>query len=150
MISGLSDEEIKIEVFGWHDLDEKTVDQTVQFIEAKEMARNALTKTPTKSAISTYKKAGKKNNNNDTATRPCKGCSTRVEKLVWSRRQKKMVERNFCGPCWTKQVQERQKQNTVKEIHVDTGTIAIEADSSTPSDHLLFDDSNDPNTRFYH
>ena len=143
LISGLSDEEIKIEVFGWHDLDQKTVDQTVQFIEAKEMARNALTKTSTMSAISTYKKAGRKRNNNDTATRPCKGCSTRVEKLVWSRRQKKMVERNFCGPCWTKQVQERQKQATVEEIYVDTGAIAIGAVSSTPLDHLLIDDSNE-------
>ena len=37
LISGLSDEEVKMEVFGWHDLDRKTVDQTVQFIEAKEM-----------------------------------------------------------------------------------------------------------------
>ena len=52
LISGLSDEEIKMKVFGWHDLDHKTVDQTVQFIEAKEMARSVLTRTSTMSAIS--------------------------------------------------------------------------------------------------
>ena len=50
--SVLSDEEVKMEVFGWHDLDRKTVDQTVQFVEGKEMARNALARNSTMSAIS--------------------------------------------------------------------------------------------------
>ena len=42
MISGLVDDEVRREVLGWHDLDEKTADETVTFVEAKEMARDAL------------------------------------------------------------------------------------------------------------
>ena len=104
LISGLSDEQVKMEVLGWHDLDTKIVDQTVQYVEAKEMARNALTSSSTVLAMSTYKKnarpIGGPTSTNST-TRPCKDCTTPIEKLVWSRRLRKMVERNFCPHCWS-------------------------------------------------
>ena len=90
LISGLSDEEVKMEVFGWHDLDRKTVDQTVQFIEAKEIARNALARNSTMSAILSYKKNAKptKSANYTTGStmRPCKDCSTPKANKRHSRR----------------------------------------------------------------
>ena len=37
LIAGLADEEVKKDVLGWQDLDRKTLEETVSFIEAKEM-----------------------------------------------------------------------------------------------------------------
>ena len=56
VISGLVDEDIKKEVLGWSDLDDKTLEETITFIEAKEMARDALSKGPIAAGLSTYKK----------------------------------------------------------------------------------------------
>ena len=35
MIAGISDDDVKREVLGWHDLDNKTTEETVTFFEAK-------------------------------------------------------------------------------------------------------------------
>lgn len=43
LVAGLADEDIRRDVLGWAELDDKTVDETVNFIEAKEVARHALT-----------------------------------------------------------------------------------------------------------
>ena len=55
MIAGLVDEDIKKEVLVWAPLDEKDVDATVTLIEAKEMARDALNRPLSHSAVSSYK-----------------------------------------------------------------------------------------------
>jgi len=100
LISGLADEEVKCDVLGCHDLDTKTADETVMFIEAKEIARDALTRSSTASAISsTYKKNSKDPKN--LKKTPCKDCGSMIEKTVWSKRQKKFVERNLCSTCWS-------------------------------------------------
>ena len=146
LISGLSDEEIKIEVFGWHDLDRKTVNETVQFIEAKEMARNALARTPMTAAISNYKRSTKSlkppsNYNDASAKRPCKECSVPIEKSVWSRRQKRMIERNFCSVCWARQVRKKPPSNEVNSVEENIGNSAIAIGSvvNTSLTHLIFD-----------
>jgi len=73
LISSLADEEVKRDVLGCHDLDTKTAEETVMFIEAKEMARDALTRSSTVSAISsTYKKNSKEPKNLQKT--PCKDC----------------------------------------------------------------------------
>ena len=41
-IAGLSDPDIKREVLGWTELDNKSIAETVTFVEGKEMARNAM------------------------------------------------------------------------------------------------------------
>ena len=56
-IAGLVDDEIKKEVLGWAELDNESADATVRFIEAKEMARNALNKQPINAGLSAYKKS---------------------------------------------------------------------------------------------
>ena len=55
-ISGLSDDEIKREVLGWSDLDHKSVEKTVAFVEAKEMAREAMNRGSTAVPLSLYRK----------------------------------------------------------------------------------------------
>ena len=42
LVAGLVDEDIKKDVLGWSELDTKDVNETVAFIESKEMARDAL------------------------------------------------------------------------------------------------------------
>ena len=42
-VSGLCDDDIKKDVLGWADLDNKSLNETIAFVEAKEMARDALT-----------------------------------------------------------------------------------------------------------
>ena len=57
LTSGLVDEEIKKEVLGWAELDDKSVGETVVFIEAKEMARDATNvKQAVNAGLSSYKK----------------------------------------------------------------------------------------------
>ena len=55
LITGLADDDIRKEILGWAELDQKNVQETVNFIEAKEMARDVLTKQSI-GAVSTYKK----------------------------------------------------------------------------------------------
>ena len=43
MVTGLAGEDIWKEVLGWGSLDEEDVNETICFIEAKEMARDAMT-----------------------------------------------------------------------------------------------------------
>ena len=43
MATCLADEDIHKEVLGWGSLDKKDVNETIGFIEAKEMARDAIT-----------------------------------------------------------------------------------------------------------
>ena len=56
VISGLVDEDVKKEVLGWEDLDDKSLEETIYFIEAKEMARDALNKGTINAGMSNYKK----------------------------------------------------------------------------------------------
>ena len=72
VISGLVDEEIKKELLGWTDLDEKSLEETITFIEAKEMARDALSKGPIAAGLSTYKKSQAEAKL--TTKVPCKSC----------------------------------------------------------------------------
>ena len=146
-IAGLSDDEVKREVLGWHDLDEKSIEGTVAYVEAKEMARDAMNRGSTNAAVSTYKKANKLQPRNDEKS-TCRDCKTEIEKVVWSRRQRRMVERHFCSKCWTKKSkskgnqQSRNLNNSTEEPDV-TGAIMIGSigpvKPAAPRDHLLFD-----------
>ena len=100
LVSGLADEEVKKEVLGWSELDNKSLEETVTFIEAKEMARDAMNKGHVTAGISTYKK---KNTDSNAAARiQCKSCRVETDKFVWNKRQKKMIEVMFCMLCWRK------------------------------------------------
>lgn len=144
LISGLSDEEVKMEVFGQHNLDQKTIDQTVHFIEAKEMARSALPRSSTMSSISSYRKNVRSTKvptgASDITTRPCIVCSTQIEKLIWGRRQKKMVDRKFCPTCWSEQIRKKQQHKEVNAVaDMDSALTIGSIDAIKPLNHLLFD-----------
>ena len=55
LIAGLVDEEIKKEILGWSEVDAKTVEETLTFIEGKEMARDAMNSGDTAAPFSSYK-----------------------------------------------------------------------------------------------
>ena len=67
LTSGLCDEEIKKDVLGWSELDDKSLDEAVNFIEAKEMARDDLASqsTSTAAVLYSYKKNNKSTPNAD-------------------------------------------------------------------------------------
>ena len=84
------DDDIKKDILGWVDLDRKAVEETVSFIEAKEMAREAMERTPIAAAISGYKMKEKHSNEKHTSKPKtiisCDSCSTKMEKYVWNPR----------------------------------------------------------------
>ncbi|XP_066936345.1 uncharacterized protein [Clytia hemisphaerica] len=144
-ISGLSDDEIRREVLGWSDLDRKSIEETVAFVEAKEMAREALNRGSTTASISTYRKHNKQVPQRSPPNRKtgrCKECKVEIEFSVWSRRQKQMVERHFCSKCWANNKKPSQKE--VNAIDDETGAISIIGgitQQSPPIDHLIFSEN---------
>ena len=89
LISGLSDDDIRKDVLGWSELDTKTVNDTVIFVESKEMARDALTKQITNASIT-----------QKSTKRKCRNCNIEIERFTWNKRQRKMIEVSLCLPCW--------------------------------------------------
>ena len=59
LINGLVDDDIRRDVLGWEKLDDKDVKGTVNYLEDKEMARDALIKQTTAAGISTRKTESK-------------------------------------------------------------------------------------------
>ena len=55
MVTGVADEDIRKEVLGWESLDEKNVNETIGFIEANEMARDAMSQPSVTASVSSYK-----------------------------------------------------------------------------------------------
>ena len=87
LIEGLYDMDIKREVIGWTDVDAKTVEETVSFVEKKEMARNAMNDHSNVTAVSTYKKQGKPEKNvvkekPKSAKGHCPDCNVEIETVV--------------------------------------------------------------------
>ena len=54
-VTGLTDKDIRKEVLGWKNLDEKNVNETIGFIEAKEMTRDAMTQPAVTASVLSYK-----------------------------------------------------------------------------------------------
>ena len=112
LVTGLADDEVKKEILGWSELDQKSLEETVTYIEAKEMARDALQMSSV-AANSTYKRTIKnppQRSQMTDAKSQCKQCKVEIDELVWSRRQKKMIERTLCTSCWKKNNPRQQKE----------------------------------------
>ena len=93
IVAGLVDDDIKKDVLGWADLDIKSVDETVNFIEAKEKARDALAKhTTINAALSTHRSSNKTSGKESPEKIACEDCDALTEKYVWSKKSKKMVD----------------------------------------------------------
>jgi len=142
LISGLAEDEIKREVIGWAGLDKSTIEETVSFIEAKEMAREALNRHSSTNSISSYRQKNKATKKENQHTN-CQSCNIEMDRYSWSRRQKKMIERKLCLPCWQQNnARASPKHNTqrTERIGDDAGAIAV-GSISTNSDrleHMLF------------
>ena len=118
VINGLDDEEIRKDVHSWTDVDAKTVEQTVSFVEGKEMARDALRKPPVAAALTSSTKTklpgGKGTKIKEKIN--CADCHVEIDKFFWHRRRGRMVECTKCQSCWQKEVsqKEQQKQSSIK------------------------------------
>jgi len=143
LISGLAEDEIKREVLGWAGLDASTMEETVSFLEAKEMAREALNRQSSTNAISSYRQS-KRHGKKDSGKINCQSCNVEMEKFTWSKRHKKLVERKFCLSCWQKNSPRQQtgperptdKQKDKSDAHA----IAIGGITSAARlNHMLFD-----------
>ena len=124
MVAGLVDDDIRKDVLGWADLDDKSVNETINFIEAKEMARDALTKylVNTAAGISSYKskpKMGKTKSERKT----CKDCNVAIDKYTWSRRASKMIECTRCLNCWKKFNKKDNGKGDRKPPHSEQGEV---------------------------
>ena len=130
LIAGLVDEEIKKDILGWSEVDTKSVEETVSYIEAKEMARDALNKSPvTAAGISSYKANTKKPKEKEKIK--CPECSAEVDKFVWNQRQGRMIEVSQCLSCWKKTHTKDKKKTKPRDDHKqeddETGALLIGA-----------------------
>ena len=123
IISGLVDEDVKKDVLGWTDLDDKSLEDTVSFVEAKEMARDALSKGPTNAGISTYKKG--KPEGNSAGKIPCKLCKAEIDRIVWNKRQRRNIECTLCLPCWKKSNPRKDKSPKDDKMTDETGALVL-------------------------
>ena len=116
LIEVLSDNDIKQEVIGWTDVDDKTVEETVSFVEGKEMARNAMNNSSVAAPLSSYKKLDRPDSKNppkEKAKIRCPSCNIETDKVVWNKRQNKHIEVTQCLTCWKKaNLKKRSKDNT--------------------------------------
>ena len=90
LVSGLCDDDIKKEVLGWAELDNKNVNETVAFIEAKEMACDALVPQISTAAMSSYKRGTRSNVGPQKEKISCNSCQQEMNKFVWSKHKKTM------------------------------------------------------------
>jgi len=97
VISGLVAEDAKKGGLGWKGLDDKSLEDTVSFVEAKEMTCGALSRGPTNAGISFYKKEGKA-----AGKILCKLCKVNIECTL-------------CLPCWKKSNPKKDKTKQPKE-----------------------------------
>jgi len=57
LVTGLADDDIRKELLGWAILDEKDINETISFIEAKEMARYAIDQPAVNGSVSSLYKS---------------------------------------------------------------------------------------------
>lgn len=117
LINGLNDEEIKKEVLGWADVDDKTVEEALSFIEGKEMARDAMKSSDNVAPISSYKSRAKASNMHPASCPKvrCENCNVEMDKFVWNPRMKQMIEPSLCKPCWTRAKNSQKPKKTQKK-----------------------------------
>ena len=133
LITGLVNDEIKREVLGWTELDTKRVDETVSFIEGKEMAWDTLNNQPIAAAVSSYKANSKTvPSNHSKVMTTCKDCNKQMEQYSWSKRQNRMIECTLCLKCWQKANPRKPRKSTPPEKPADeTSAILIGAIASS-------------------
>ena len=103
---------------GWADVDLKTVEEALSFIEGKEMARDAMNSSDNIAPISTYKTRAKAACMPPPPTPPkarCGSCNVEMDKFVWNSRMKQMIEPSLCKPCWTRENSSQKAKKTPKK-----------------------------------
>ena len=104
IISGIVDEEIKRDILGLPDLDDKSLNDTILLIENKEMAIRAMNVTSqsetTASISKTHHKQSKELDSKLSMKIPCQSCSKMIPRFKLRRGKPK--EFTHCISCWKK------------------------------------------------
>ena len=96
-------------------LDDRDINDTVRFIEAKEMARDAMTQPPVNAAISSFKAPNKTLGKKPGGKILCISCKEETDKFVWSRNKNKYIECTSCMLCWRKSRRKSSSQGNKKK-----------------------------------
>ena len=154
LVAGLADEDIRKEVLGWENLDDKDINQTISFIESKEMAADAMPskKVVSNASISNYKSDKKQQETLNNSKRPegkisCSKCHVNTDKFIWSPRKNKYVECTVCRSCWRKSRNKLSNNNKSEASALIIGAVTSSGNhnsSKTSSemklDHYIFSD----------
>lgn len=111
LINGLVDDYIRRNTLGWEKLDDTDVKGTVNFLEAKEMSREALIKQTTAAGISTKK--GEQSKQHSKVS--CKNCKAEIERFTWNKRRQRMIECTLCISCRRKSNPLRHRESNTKK-----------------------------------
>lgn len=127
-------------------MDQKSIEETVSFVEAKEMAREAMNRGSSTASVSTNRNQNRQQQQcppKNTKTGRCKECKIEIESNVWSRRQQRMVERRYCSKCWVNKTkkQNQKEVNAVEDSKDEAGALSIIGGiaQSPTLPHYLFD-----------
>ena len=90
MVTGLADEDIRKKVLGWGSQDEKDVNNTIGLIEAKELARDAMTQPAITVSVSSYKSLWK-STKQPSGKITCNICGKITGKFIWSRKKRSIL-----------------------------------------------------------
>ena len=164
VISGIADEEIKKEVLGIPDLDEKSLNDTVATIESKEIAARAVATSVTHlqaSALNTHHQPSSFNTdltkdmqNKLSIKTNCKSCKKLIQKFKLRRKGQNKVLKEFqlCVDCWRKENVPSQSKDTAGALFDSISTINMPTNKKPtpkpsksprfqPLDHYVFDGS---------
>ena len=131
LISGIEDGEIRKDVLGMPELDEKSDKDIIKFVEEKEIARNALQMTSTNAGMSSYNKNRKTPANADTTKKlamrsKCQACQKdfAVYKQFPSGKLNKEPFKS-CPSCWKKSKNEKPQPEKNKDETASSDANAI-------------------------
>ena len=149
LVHGLVDEEIRKDVVGWAEVDDKNVEETTTFVEAKEMARDAMSK-PSIAAAPIM--SVKPPTNTPKVKTNCTVCNALIDKFFWHHKRKKKIEVTKCKNCWQKE-QDNKLPNAAKQdvgaVADETSALLIGAVSSSTGTSTVDTSSNEKRYKLY-
>ena len=136
LVHGLVDGEIRKDVVGWTDVDEKTVEETAAFIEGKEMARDSIaTSTSIAAAPISHVQPGEKGKSSGKLKEKtkCSDCNAVMDKYFYHHKRKKNIECTKCKSCWQKEQSQKPANNNqdVAAVVDETSALLIGAMSNS-------------------
>ena len=138
ILNGLSDKDIKKEVLGMQDIDTLSISDTINRIETKETARNALTTGTKAAAISTMKREASRSATEQKKLSmkiKCADCETQINAFVRIKTDQ-IRGRKYCSTCFTKSHRSNREPKTPNNLKEDTHTDSKHTDTTSALLHI--------------